>query len=196
MVKLVTAFGPHLYFDKNSSQELLNSLPNKGLIKKILPVNYFKRAILRPIKKYNPETLICLGADENKKFPVFETVAKNEMVTIKNPFVRFLAIIYSHFLWLFGENLHIKKQPRKDQLTILKIDKKHKSKIRLHTKVPKLEGIGVSKDAGYFVCNYTIWVIEDYLQRNNIECNFYYIHIPQNPTTTQKKIIKDFILNV
>lgn len=195
-MKLVTAFGPHLYFDNNSSQDLLNSLPNKGLIKKILPVNYFKRSILRPVKKYKPDVLICLGLDENKKIPVFETVAKNEMITIKNPFFRFLVKIYSRFLWLFSRNIRIKNQPHKNKLTILKINKKHKSKIKLHTKVPKLEGIGISKDAGYFVCNYTIWIIEEYLQKNNINCNFYYIHIPQNPTTTQKKIIKDFILSV
>lgn len=193
---LVGCFGDFLTADENSSKKFVDSLPsNKQLSKVVLPVGYFRRAFLKPIKKYKPQRVIYFGMHENRAQPMFETVAKNQMVTLKKPLVRFAVNVYSHLLRLKRKNLRIKKQPSKDMLTILPISKSKERAITLHTKPPKISQIPVSKDAGYFVCNYQLWVVETFLRRHARAVEFYFIHVPAKLSASQKQALKEFVFS-
>lgn len=192
-ITLVMAFGEFLHFNFNSAKEFLEKLPESPqLIKKILPVGYFKHDILKPIKEYKPERIIILGMNEDIKAPRFEMVAKNLRVVLKNPFYRFFASIYGYWLKWNGQNIKIKNPISKEKLTELPIDKNAINEIQLHTKIPRVEGIGISRDAGNYVCNYAMWVVEKFIPEN---IAFYFVHLPPKLEDNHEEELSKFILS-
>jgi pyrrolidone-carboxylate peptidase len=192
---LVTGFGSFLTEDKNSTEEIISQLPKKEyIVKKILPVGYFKKDILKHIKKYKPTKIVFLGMHPTRKNPMFEIIAKNEQITLKNKLYRFIVKMYSFYLKWNKKNLRIEKPISKEKLTIIPIQKNKKKKIILKTNPPENKTIGISENAGNYVCNYAIWIVENYVQKNNLDTKFYFIHIPKKLTTLQKEEVKKFII--
>lgn len=193
---LVTAFGDFLNNDINSTQEFLKEIPeNKNIIKHIFHVGYFKNEFIKPIKKHNPERIIFMGMDKKAKFPKFETIAKNEMITLKNQLYRRLVTMYTYWLKWNNKNLRIEKPINKDLLTVIPISKNKRKQIKVKTKPPNFKEIKISKDAGNYVCNYSIWIVEDYLRKNKINADFCFIHLPPKLTKNQKEELLKFIQN-
>jgi pyrrolidone-carboxylate peptidase len=195
---LVTAFGDFLEYDFNSTKKFLNEIPDKnGLIKMILPVGYFKNEFVKPVKKYRPKRIIFLGMENSAKNPKFETIAKNEMKTLKNPFYRFVGTAYSYYLKWNNKNLRIKKSFSKKTLsrllTVIPIQKDKPKQITLHSNPPKLKQIKISKYAGNYVCNYSMWVTENYIKEHNLPIEFFFIHIPPKLNKAQKQELFNFI---
>ncbi|MFC1755223.1 hypothetical protein ACFL96_17835 [Thermoproteota archaeon] len=183
MVKVIAGFKPFLNYKRNSTEEFLKKIPDSNNIKKvILPVWYSKHAILRPIKKYNPSTYIILGMWQGNHIKT-ETVAKNEYLTFKNPFMR----LFIRILSLFRINYKTDKKIPKNKLITFPIDKNKRKEI----KIKPVKGIKTSKDAGNFVCNYAIWVVRQYKPKTN----FHFIHVPENMNKTQEKRLLKIILS-
>lgn len=192
---LVAGFGDFLTSDTNSSEEFIKQLPdNKKLTKILLPAGYFKKSLIKPIKKNKPQKVVFLGMHEGRKKPMFEVVANNRKITLKKPVYRFGISMYSHVLRVLKKNLRIKKEPSKKDLIILPIEKKGPQTIKLQSKPPK-KGIGLSMDAGYFVCNYAMWIVERFLRKQSKDVEFYFIHIPKKLSSAQKKMLEEFILS-
>ncbi len=63
----------------------------------------------------------------------------------------------------------------------------HKANLRLSSGQAK-----ISRDAGDFVCNYSMYVILDYLKRHRLPTRFGFIHIPHdyNPARAQRFLLK------
>ena len=193
---LVAAFGNFLQCDINSSKEFLEELPDsKNITKFILPVGYFKNDFIKPIKKIKPERIILIGMDDYSKNLQFEIIAKNAKITFKNPIRRFITTLYSYWLRLNNKNFRTTKPIPKELLTIVPIEMNKPLEIKLHSKPPQIAGIKISKNAGNYICNYSMWVIENYLICNKQKTEFYFIHIPQKLNTKQKKNLMKFVLN-
>lgn len=192
---LIAAFSDFLDNDFNSAENLLKKIPSEeNIIKQIILVGYFKKNFLKKIKKSQPEKIVFLGMHTERKIPMFETVSINHKITLKNGFLRFLLDGYVNLLKLFNKNLRVKKSPSKDILKLVPIEKKyHQKKLKLQTKPPKLEQIGISENAGYFVCNYSMWVVERFLREKNISSKFYFIHIPPKINKLQEEELIKFI---
>jgi pyrrolidone-carboxylate peptidase len=191
---LVIAFGNFLENDFNSSKEFLNEIPLENrFIKKVLPVGYFKSEFIKPIKKYQPDKIIFLGMHKSRKIPNFEVVAKNHRITLKNSFYRFIITIYSYYLKWNNKNLQINKPISKEKLIVIPIQKNKPSKITLHSKPPTFKEIGISKESGNYVCNYSMWVVENYIKSHNLNIEFFFIHLPPKLTQAQKKELLKFI---
>lgn len=191
---LVTAFGDFLENDVNSTEEFLKEMPEScNIIKHIFPVGYFKNDFIKTIKKHQPKRVIFLGMDINAKYPKLEIIAKNEMVTLKNPIYRFIGTIYSYWLKLNGKNLRIDKPISKDLMTVFPIAKNNHKQIKLRSKVPNFKEIKISKDAGNYVCNYSMWIAENYIRENNLNIDFYFIHLPSKLTKNQKNELLKFV---
>lgn len=189
---LLGAFGPYLNQRTNSSQRLLSRINTEDhQIKKIiLPVSYKSSYFINPIKKYHPNYFILIGNWEGKHVKI-ESKAHNKFITVKNPITRFLVNLYAYFSWMFfKKNLLASKLPKKKSLTYLPIEKNGPSTVRLSvTKSIKKASV----HAGYFVCNYAMYVISRFLSENDYKTRFYFIHIPLNPTIAQQNEIFSLI---
>lgn len=194
MTKIVVAgFGKYLNFKHNSCIDILSEIKKPDIIKIILPVGYFKNDFIKPLKRYTPEKYVCLGM-WNGKYSKIETIAKNEMITLKNPIARFFVQSYTYILKSFNTNLTIKKPMPKKYQKILSIEKNEPNIIKLRNQPPRsIKGLKISTNPGNFICNYMIWNVEKYLQRNNLKTKFYFIHIPEILSTKERKKILNLI---
>lgn len=192
---IVTSFGDFLYHDRNSAEGFLKEIPDSiNIHKQNLPVGYFKRDLIKPIKEYNPQRVIFLGMNTSIKNPQFEIVTTNNKITLKNPVYRFFVYIYSYWLKWNNKNLRVKKPIPKDKLIEIPIERNNIKEIMLHTKPPKLKGIGTSKNAGNYVCNYSMWIVENYIRKNSRDIDFYFIHLPSKISEKHKQQLLKFIL--
>ena len=196
MTTLVLYFDEFLTHNFNSAKDFALSLPKKeNLIIKKVPVTYFKHDYINPIKKYKPKTIFMFGMDDMRANPHLETRAKNKMIILKNPFLNFLANSYVFLLKLFKKNLKTKTLPKKDMLKLVPINKEDKEFIKLKSKLD-LKTIKKSTEPHYFTCNFAMWSIQKYIDKNNLNINFYFIHTPlKGLTKNQQKELKVKVLN-
>ena len=191
---LVTAFDDFLYDKINSSKTFLNEIAeSKNIFKHIFQVGYFKNDFIKLIKKSKPQKVIFFGMDVNAKFPKIETIARNEMIVLKNSIYRFVGTSYTYWLKWNNKSYKIKNSISKDLLTVVPISKNKPKKIKLKSKIPKFKEIKVSNDAENFVCNYSMWVVQNYINENNLNVDFYFIHLPPKLNKKQKKELLDFV---
>lgn len=193
---LITAFDDFLSDEINSSKTFLNDISGSENISKfIFQVGYFKKDFIKSIKKSKPQKVIFFGMDVNAKFPKIETVAKNEMIILKNSLYRFIWTSYVYWLKWNNKSYKIKKSISKDLLTVVPISKNKEKTMKLRGKIPMFKEIKVSKDAGNYVCNYSMWVVQNYIIENNLNIDFYFIHLPLKLNKKQKKELLDFVLS-
>ena len=195
---LLGYFGPFFNYKFNSSKDfVLDVEESKNLTKKEFSVGYFKKEFLNKIKG-DYERIILLGMNGYIKEPQFETIARNQIIKLKNPIFRFFGDIYFYILKLIGLNPKTKIKEK----TLIKLYKKYfkefpieknSEDIKLKTKVPKI--FRTSKDAGGYACNYIMWVIEKYLRENHLKTKFYFIHLPKKLEEQDKNKLEKFIFN-
>ncbi|MFT4283057.1 MAG: hypothetical protein ACMXX6_01385 [Candidatus Woesearchaeota archaeon] len=196
MTTLVLYYDEFLFYDFNTAKDFALSISKKqNLIVKSVPVTYFKSDYLKHIKKHKPKKIFMLGMDDARKNAHIETRANNKLITLKNPFLRFLLNIYVYVLKLFGKNLKMKKSPKKDLLTLKKIEE-NKPDYKYLKHSLNLKTIKKSNNAHHFACNFAIYQIQKYLDENNLDTKFYFIHIPLNGLSKkQQNELKKHILN-
>lgn len=184
MKKLITGFQPFLDQPHNSTLDILKQIPSRKT--EILPVAYSK-ILLQKITKHDPDILIMLGMNEDINQPQFETVANNYLITLKNHFKRFIIHIYCSLLAWQGKSIRTESLPKKNQ-TI----KKRFAATPLSLPTPPTT-FKHSTNAGHFVCNYLMHIVEQYARKHKPEMKRYFIHIPKDLNGKQKNKVLKFV---
>jgi len=189
---VLAAFGPYLDVERNISQEIVSQVQVPHDAKKVLlPVGYNKQAFLRPLKK-NPRYYIILGSWQGSYLKI-ERYAKNNMIILTNPFWRACIQALTQVLWLFKKNIRVKNIPDKKHFTFRKINEKT-NRDQLTISLPlKKEGIFLSDHAGYFVCNYAMWTIQEQINKKKLRTKLFFVHIPEKATKKQEKLTIAFL---
>lgn len=191
----IAAFKDYLWYDVNSAEQLLKKIhapPSTNLFKALLPVGYFKGTILKPLKKHKPDVYIILGM-WNGKYVKIESMVNNKMLILKNPFIQFAVTVYGNILRLFGRSIRTKKFIPEEELKRIPINASGPTSFLLSTQPTRIGSIRLSKDAGDFVCNYALWVVEEYLRKNKLKTEFYFLHLPEYLTKQQEQMVLSFI---
>jgi len=123
---------------------------DKKFIKVILPIIYKKRYILSKIKKYRPDIIVGFGQTYQKTIAI-ERRAKN-LYEIK------------------------KKRFKRKKI----IDPKGSKQYLLNLKLKKILGTKISYNAGKHLCNFTMYIIMDYLKKQGLKTKFGFVHIPKD----------------
>ncbi len=146
---LIYGFGPYRQFSDNITEKIIQRLPQKrGLKKIVFPVIFHKTQFTGAVKKYRPDAILGLGQSSRRRCLSIEERAVNRMRALK------------------GEpRLIAKGRPR-----------------WLKTTLALKNGPGgrFSRNAGDYVCNYSMYVILDYLKRKRLRIPFGFIHVPHH----------------
>jgi len=150
---LVYGFGPYQRFKDNITQEIVGKLPASRNLKKIVfPVRFDKKQFTTAIKKYRSDIVLGLGQCSGGKLLRVERRAVNKKRNHKKESVR--AIV---------------RGGARTLPTSLKLDKSALG-----------ERAKISYDAGDYVCNFSMYVILDYLERHHLSTRFGFIHVPHD----------------
>ncbi|MCP4522753.1 MAG: hypothetical protein GY828_00880 [Candidatus Gracilibacteria bacterium] len=191
---LLCYFGNFLCYDFNSSKIFVEeSIESERIDKVELGVFYHKGNILREITKKKYDKIVIFGMRGDIKKPSFEQYAKNEMKHIRNPIYRFICNIYLYYLNIRKVNFTSKKQISEKFFKIFQIEKSKEKIIKLRSECPVISGLDISQDAGNYVCNYTMWVVEKFLKKYQKDTEFYFIHLPYSIKSQDKKKLQQFI---
>ena len=143
-------------------------MENGFKIKKvILPVVFEKKYIFCEIKKYKPDIIIGLGQRKNRKTLEIERKAKN---------------IYRER----GQTIKKKINPKGPTEYLLNLRPKKKPK-----------GAKIDYRSGDFVCNFTRYIIMDFIKNKGLKTKFMFLHIPENYNIPKAiKILKKIISEI
>ena len=148
---LVYGFGPYKQFGDNITQDIVGELPVSRSLKKIVfPVRFDKRQFTDAVKKYRPDVVLGLGQCSRGRLLRIERRAVNQRRNHKKEKAR-----------------PIVRGGPKGLAVTLRLDRLVLSK---RTKT--------SYDAGDYVCNFSMYVILDYVKRQRLPARFGFIHIP------------------
>lgn len=148
---LIYGFGPYKQFQDNSTQRVVGILPRSQNLKKIVfPVRFDKRQFTDAVKEYNPDVVLGLGQCSRGKRLRIERRAINRKRNEKKERAR--PIVGGGPKWL----------PTTLKRGTFRFGKQAKS----------------SRDAGDYVCNFSMYVILDYLKHHDPAARFGFIHIP------------------
>jgi len=151
---LVYGFGPYRRFKNNITREIVRKLRASPNLKKIVfPVRFHKKQFTIAVSKYRPDVVLGLGQCSTGRLLRIERRAVNK------------------------RREHKKEKPRaivrggpKSMPATLRLEKAALGK---HVKI--------SYDAGDYVCNFSMYVILDYLRRRRRENGrFGFIHVPHD----------------
>jgi pyroglutamyl-peptidase len=150
---LVYGFGPYRRFKNNITKEIVRKLPASRNLKKIIfPVRFHKRQFINAVKRRRPDIVLGLGQCSTGRMLRIERRAINKKRNTKNEKPH--AIARGGSKWL-PTSLKLEKSPW---------DKQAK----------------MSYDAGDYVCNFSMYVILDYLRRCRPKTRFGFIHVPHD----------------
>lgn len=148
---LVYGFGPYKQFEKNITQAIVKKLPRSANLKKIVfPVRFNKAQFIAAIRKNDPDVILGLGQCSSGTKLRIERRAINLRRNNKDEKGR--AIMRGGAKAL-RPTLHL-----------------HKSAFGGQEKT--------SRNAGDYVCNYSMYIILDYLKSRQSAARFGFIHIP------------------
>jgi pyroglutamyl-peptidase len=147
---LVYGFGPYKQFETNITQHIVRKLPRSANLKKIVfPVRFDKKQFTDAVKKYRPDIVLGLGQCSGGRLLRIERRAANKRRKDEKKRARPI----------------VRGQPQR-RATTLRLNK-------LGLKQTK-----ISVDAGDYVCNFSMYVILDYLRRYRPEAQFGFVHVP------------------
>lgn len=159
---LIYGFGPYRIFQQNVTEKILEKLPNRRFLRKLVfPVEFNKNQFVNAVKDYKPDVILGLGQCARGRLLRVEARAVNQ--------------------W----RVDIKNRPR----TIIK---GVAPKLLTTLNLDLIQGARVSYDAGNYVCNYSMYVVLDYLSRRRPEVRFGFIHIPHgyDPEKAARLLLK------
>ncbi|HEY1372962.1 MAG TPA: hypothetical protein VGH50_10875 [Candidatus Binatia bacterium] len=148
---LVYGFSPYKEFKSNITQKIIRKLPRSANLKKIVfPVRFDKAQFIGAIEKHRPDVILGLGQCGSGKYLRIERRAVNRRRNGKEEKGRAIR----------------RGGPRSLAPTL-----------RLTTR-----GFGAitSSNAGDYVCNFSMYIILDYLRRRRRKARFGFVHIPHD----------------
>jgi pyroglutamyl-peptidase len=148
---LVYGFGPYRQFQTNITQRIVRKLPSSRNLKKIVfPVRFDKEQFTDAVKKYRPDFVLGLGQCPGGRLLRIERHAINRRRNDRG-----------------GKGKAIVRGGPKTLATTLRMEK-----------LPFGRQMKISRSAGDYVCNFSMYVMLDYLRRYRPEARFGFIHIP------------------
>jgi pyroglutamyl-peptidase len=165
---LVYGFGPYRQFKRNITQHVLRRLPpSTGLSKIVFPVRFHKTQFTGTVKKYRPDVVLGLGQ-----------CSRGRVLRIEHKAV----------------NRRRKEKTEKARPIVLGGAKRLAITLRIEQSAFG-KSAKISRNAGDYVCNFSMYVILDYLQRHHRDARFGFVHVPYNYDTERaarfvRKIIK------
>jgi pyroglutamyl-peptidase len=150
---LVYGFGPYKQFKDNVTSRIVKKLRASRTLKKIVfPVKFDKKQFIDAVKKHRPDVVLGLGQCSKGSWMRIERRAINKKRSYKKEKPR--AIARGGAKWL-PANLRPEKSASAGRTKI-------------------------SYDAGDYVCNFSMYVVLDYLRRHRRETRFGFIHVPHD----------------
>lgn len=150
---LVYGFGPYRQFTDNVTRHIVSKLPSSANLKKIVfPVRFHKAQFTGALKKYRPDIVLGLGQCSTGTKLRIERRAVNRRRNSKTEKGRAIA-----------------PGAPKALAATLRLD-------------PSAFGpqAKISRDAGDYVCNFSMYVMLDHLKRRRIKARYGFIHIPHD----------------
>lgn len=170
---LLFGFGPFLKVKSNISKKILGGFSFPNIKKRILPVKYDKKMIIKKLfdNKNKPDYVLGLGQHYSGNLLRIERKAQN----------------------LFWEKIRVNKK----ECLATGIIQKTPEKYNLNLKLPKKEFSRISYDAGFYVCNYAMYIIMDYIKKKKLKTKFAFIHIPPKyPVLKARKQLNEYLTNI
>jgi pyroglutamyl-peptidase len=150
---LIYGFGPYKQFEDNITRRIVRKLPSSHNLKKIVfPAHFNKKQFTDAVNKYRPDIVLGLGQCSRGRLLRIERKAMNKRREQKKEKAR--SILRGGPRWL----------PTTLRLEKLALGKQTK----------------ISHNAGDYVCNFSMYVMLDYLQRHRPDTRFGFVHIPHN----------------
>lgn len=152
MVVLVYGFGPYKRYKTNITQRLVKALPRSARLRKIVfPVRFERRRFIAALRKHRPDVVLGLGQCAAGKRLRIERRAANRKRNDEKERAR-----------------PINRRGPRTLAPTLRLER-------------KLFGRGAkfSRNAGDYVCNFSMYVILDYLRRRSPATRFGFIHVPR-----------------
>jgi pyroglutamyl-peptidase len=148
---LVYGFGAYKQFKDNITRRIVRKLPPSANLKKIIfPVRFHKTQFTAAIKKHRPDVILGLGQCSTGAKLRIERRAVNRRRNNKVEKGRAIA-----------------RGGPKALAATLRLDK------------PVLgKQAKISRDAGDYVCNFSMYVMLDYLRRRSKAARFGFVHVP------------------
>ena len=150
---LIYGFGAYRQFKQNITQQVLGKLRRSAGLKKIVfPVRFDRRQFTSAVKQYRPDVVLGLGQCSRGRLMRIERRAINRKRNNGKGRARPI----------------VRGGPRRLPTTL------------------KLETLGlgksakVSRDAGDYVCNFSMYIMLNYLRRCRPDARFGFIHIPRD----------------
>ena len=150
---LIYGFGPYKQYTSNITQQIVSELPASRYLKKIIfDVRFDGKQFVHAVRKHHPDIVLGLGQCPSGRLMRIERRAVNRKRGDKKKRARPI----------------IRGGPR-TLATTLRLDR------RLFDKRAK-----ISRDAGDYVCNFSMYVILDYMRRRCSEARFGFVHVPHD----------------
>lgn len=148
---LIYGFKPYNRYQTNISEQVIKGVRNKKNLRKVIfPVEFSKRNFISQIGKIRPDIIIGLGQ-----------TSKGRKLKIERRAV----------------NLKRGIDGKKSSAAILE---KRARYLFVSLKLKKNSHSRISYNAGKYVCNYSMYVILDFLRKYRKSIKFAFIHIPKN----------------
>jgi pyroglutamyl-peptidase len=149
---LIYGFGPYRQFENNITQQIVRKLPSSPNLQKIVfPVRFEKKQFTDAVKKHRPDFVLGLGQCSRGRLLRIERRAVNRRRNDRKEKAR--PIVRGQPQWL---------------ATTLRLNEMG------------LKQTKISVDAGDYVCNFSMYVILDYLRRYRPDVHFGFVHVPHN----------------
>jgi pyroglutamyl-peptidase len=149
---LVYGFGPYQQFKDNVTSRIVKKLrASRGLKKIVFPVKFDKRQFTGAVRKHRPGVVLGLGQCSTGSRLRIERQALN------------------------GRRA---RRQQKRRPILPGGPKKRPTNLRLSSAA--LGGAELSGSPGDYVCNFSMYVILDYLERHGCKAEFGFIHIPHD----------------
>jgi pyroglutamyl-peptidase len=150
---MIYGFGPYGQFKDNITQQIVRELPASRNLKKIVfPVRFDKKQFTDAVKKHRPDLVLGLGQ-----------CSRGRLLRIERRAV----------------NLRRNNKSRKGRAIVRGRPKMLASSLRLAA-LNFGKRTKVSRNAGDYVCNFSMYVILNYLRRHRPDARFGFIHVPHD----------------
>jgi pyroglutamyl-peptidase len=147
---LIYGFGPYRQFKRNITQHIVRNLPSPRNLKKIVfPVRFDKKQFTDAVKKHRPDLVLGLGQCSRGRLLRIERRAVNK-----------------------------RRNRKREKPHTITHGGVRSLKTTLNLEPAPGKQAKLSSNAGDYVCNFSMYVILDYLRRYRPEAQFGFIHVP------------------
>jgi pyroglutamyl-peptidase len=161
---LIYGFGPYRQFEDNITSHIIRKVPSSRHLKKIVfPVRFDKKQFTDAMKKHRPDLVLGLGQCSRGRLLRIERRAANR-----------------------------RRNDRKEKARPIVRGQPQRLATTLRLNEPGLKQTKISYNAGDYVCNFSMYVILDYLRRHRPDALFGFVHVPHDydPKRAVKSVTK------